>query len=77
MYKIANYLKKLSDSWLFIVRTEKVRYFLYYGLTFLRRVTAGAQEAAEAVPVVRVRLQRNFTHIIPFKKSRYKHKHGL
>lgn len=33
MCKIANYPKKISDSWLFVVRTVKVRYFLYFGLT--------------------------------------------
>lgn len=32
MCKIANY--SLKDSWLFVVRTEKVRYFLYFGLMF-------------------------------------------
>ena len=30
MCKIANYPKKISDSWLFVVRTEKVRLFFIF-----------------------------------------------
>jgi len=37
--KIANYPKKISDSWPFVVRTEKVRLFLYFGLT-LKQISA-------------------------------------
>ena len=35
MCKIASYLKKTSDNWPFVVRTEKVRLFLFraYNLT--------------------------------------------
>ena len=39
MCKIASYLKKTSDNWPFVVRTEKVRLFLfraYYEFTNIK-----------------------------------------